>query len=49
MGEDEAAQQSERYAEDDGQGNEEAFVETAEDEVDKDDTDDEHQGGGVLC
>ena len=49
MGEEERAGKSERYAQNDGQRDEETLVETAEDEVDKDDADDEDQCGGVLC
>ena len=44
----EGACQSEGYAKNDGQGDEEALVEGAEDEVDEDDADDEDQRGGVL-
>ena len=49
MGKEERAGQSEGYAENDGQGDEQALVKGAEDEVDEDDTDDEDQRGGILC
>ena len=48
MGEDEASEESERHTQDDRHGDEQTLVETAEDEVDKHDTDDEHKCRGVL-